>query len=145
MTNPEPPDHQEQPKHRRERDPLIGDPFIAHLIDTAPSPEAATRIQEAYDCHRTAMAAFLGLHDIDPYDEHLVLDFLNAFHGRYSTLGDLIDEVIETHGWNDALDALYGQHPELQALLRIDRDGVADLIDLRFDVVDLGELYVFEK
>lgn len=144
MTNPEQPQPKE-PKHRREHEPLIGDHFIAHLVETAPSPEAAARIGEAYGYHGTAMAAFLGLDDVDPYDEHIALDFLNAFHGRYRTLGDLIDEVIETHGWNDALDALYDQHPELQALLRIDRDGVADLIDLRFDVVHLGELYVFEK
>lgn len=144
MTYPEQP-QQEQPKHRHEREPLIGDHFIAHLIGAAPSPEAAARIQETYDYHGSAMAAFFGLDDTDPYDEHIALDFLNAFHGRYSTLGDLTDEVIETQGWNDALDVLYDRHPELQALLRIDRDGVADLINMRFDVVDLGELYVFEK
>lgn len=91
------------------------------------------------------VAAINVLKATDPYDEHLALDFLNAFHGRYPTMDALIDEVIETHGWNDALDALYDQHPELQALLHIDRDGVADLIDMRFDVIDLGELYVFEK
>lgn len=144
MTNPEQA-QQEQPKHRREREPLIGDHFIAHLVETAPDPEAAARIQEAYDYHGTAMAAFLGLDDTNPYDKHIVLDFLNVFQGRYPAMGALVDEVIETHGWNDALEGLYEQHPELQALLRIDRDGVADLIDMRFDVVDLGELYVFEK
>jgi hypothetical protein len=36
-------------------------------------------------------------------------------------------------------------YPGLDLVLSIDRDAVADLIDMRFDVVDLGDLYVFEK
>lgn len=139
MNNPE------QPKHRSERDPLIGDHFIKYLIDEAPTAEAASRIRDAYDYHRTAMAAFLGLHDTDPYDEHIALDFVNCYHGRYPTMAELIDEVIETHGWDQALNRLYDEHPELQSLVSLDREGVADLVDMRFDVVDLGELYVFEK
>lgn len=134
-----------EPKHRSEREPLIGDHFINHLIDTAPSAEAAERIRDAYEYHGTSMAAFLGLDDIDPHGEHIALDFLNCFHGKYASMDALIDEVIETHGWAQALDRLFDEHPELQPFLKIDRAGVADLIDMRFDVIDLGDLYAFEK
>lgn len=135
----------EQPKHRSEHKTLIGDHFVADLTEAAPTPEAAKRINDAYEYHGTAMAAFLGLDDIDPYDEQIALNFLNCYHGTYPTMAELIDEVIESHGWQQALDRVYDEHPELQALVSIDREGVADLVDMRFDVVDLGELYVFEK
>ena len=135
----------EQPKHRSERQPLIGDHFINHLIETAPNAEAAERIRDAYEYHGTAMAAFLGLDDIDPYSEHIAVDFLNCYHGKYARMSDLVDEVIGERGWLQTLEQIYREHPELEFLLTLDRDVVADLIDMRFDVVDLGELYVFEK
>jgi hypothetical protein len=135
----------EQPKHRSERSPLIGDHFISHLIDTAPDAEAAERIRDAYEYHGTSMAAFLGLDDIDPYSEHIALDFLNCFHGKYARIGNLVDEVIEERGWLQTLEKVYEEHPELESLLTLDREGVRDLVEIRFDVVDLGELYVFEK
>lgn len=142
--HPKEPQPGEQPKHRGEREPLIGD-YFTHLIDTAADPVAAARISEAHGYHGTAIAAFLGLGDIDPYSADIALDFLNCYHGRYPTMSELIDEVIETHGWDRALDRVFDEHPELQSLVSIDREGVAELVDMRFDVVDLGELYVFEK
>jgi hypothetical protein len=135
----------EQPKHHSEREPLIGDHFINHLIETAPNAEAAERIRDAYEYHGTSMAAFLGLDDIDPYCEHIVLDFLNCYHGKYVRMSDLVDEVIEERGWLQTLEKVYEEHPELEFLLTLDREGVRDLVEMRYDVVDLGELYVFEK
>lgn len=135
----------EHPKHRAEPQPLIGGPFIDHLIETAPSAEAAARIRYEYERHGTAMAAFLGLDDVDPYTEAITLDFPNCFHGKYTRMDDLIDELIEERGWLRALETVYEEHPELALLLTLDRDGVKDLIAMRFDVIDLGELYVFEK
>ena len=135
----------EHPKHRREPQPRIGDPFINHLIEAAPSPHAATRIRDEYDYHGTALAAFLGLDDVDPYTEAFVLDFPDCFHGTYTTMDDLIDAVIDDRGWLQILDEIYQEHPELEYLLTLDREGVRDLIGMRFDVVDLGDLYVFEK
>ena len=135
----------EYPKHRGAPQPLIGDPFINHLIEAAPSPQAAARIRDEYDYHGTGLAAFLGLDNVDPYAEAFVLDFPDCFHGRFTAMGDLIDAVIEDRGWLRILDEIYHKHPELEHLLTLDRDGVRDLIEMRFDVVDLGELYVFEK
>ena len=135
----------DQAKHRSEREPLIGDHFINHLIETAPDAQAAERIRDDYEYHGTSMAAFLGLDDIDPYSEHIALDFLNCFHGKYARMGDLVDEVIEERGWLQTLEKVYEEHPELESLLTLDREGVRDLVEIRFDVVDLGELYVFEK
>lgn len=143
--NQEQPNYSENPRHRGEREPLIGDNFINHLIDTSPDPGAATRITDAYSHHGTAMAAFLGLDDTDPYDTNIALDFLNCYHGRYRSMSELIDEVIETQGWNQALDQVFADHPGLDRVVAINRDAVADLVDMRFDVVDLGDLYVFEK
>lgn len=135
----------EQPKHRSEREPLIGDHFINHLIETAPNAEAAERIRDAYDYHGTAMAAFLGLDDIDPYGEHISLDFLNCYHGKYARMSDLVDEVIEERGWIQTLEKVYEEHPELEFLLTFDRDAASDLVEIHYDIVDLGELHVFEK
>lgn len=150
MNHQQPEDPQETnqhtgPRHRSERQPLIGDHFINHLIETAPDAAAAARITDAYAYHGTAMAAFLGLDDIDPYDGNIALDFLNCFHGRYASMNDLIDETIEVQGWNEALNTAFADYPGLDLVLTINRDAVADLIDMRFDVVDLGDLYVFEK
>jgi hypothetical protein len=58
---------------------------------------------------------------------------------------DLIDETIEVQGWNEALRQMSVEYPGLDLVLSIDRGAVTDLIDMRFDVVDLGDLYVFEK
>lgn len=138
----------EQPKHRKhrsEREPLIGDHFINHLIDTAPDAVAAARITEAYGYHGTAIAAFLGLDDTDPYNADIALDFLNCDHGHYRSMDELIDEVVESHGWNQALDQVFADHPGLELVVVINRDAVTDLMDMRFDIVDLGDLYVFEK
>lgn len=135
----------EHPKHRGDPQPLIGDPFINHLIETAPSAEAAARIRDEYDDHGTAMAAFLGLDDVAPYSKAIALDFLNCFHGKYARMDDLVDEIIEERGWLRTLQTVYEEHPELEFLLTLDRDGVRDLIEIRFDIVDLGELYVFDK
>lgn len=143
--NHQQPDHDDGPKHRSERQPLIGDHFITHLIREAPDAVAAARITDAYEYHGTAMAAFLGLDDTDPYDNNIALDFLNCFHGRYDSMNDLIDEVIEVQGWNEALNQVSVDYPGLGLVLTISRDAVADLIEMRFDVVDLGDLYVFEK
>lgn len=133
------------PKHRGEDQPLIGDHFINHLIQEAPDVVAAARITDAYAYHGTAMAAFLGLDDVNPYDGDIALDFLNCFHGRYESMSDLIDETIEVQGWNEALNKVFAEHPGLDLVVTINRDAVADLVDMRFDVVDLGDLYVFEK
>ena len=135
----------EHPKHRGEPQPRIGDPYINHLTETAPSPHAAARIREEYEYHGTALAAFLSLDNVDPYTEAFVLDFPDCFHGRYATMDDLIDELIEERGWLQLIGTIHQEHPELEFLLTLDRDGVRDLIEMRFDVVDLGELYVFEK
>lgn len=134
----------EHPKHRGEPQPLPGEPFINHLIETAPSPRAAARIREEYEHHGTALVAYLSLDNVDPYTEAFVLDFPDCFHGRYATMDDLIDAVIEDRGWLQILDEIYQEHPELEFLLTLGRDGVRDLIEMRFDVVDLGEIYVFE-
>ena len=142
---PKSPQGSQEPRHRSERHPLIGDHFINHLIQQAPDPVAAARITDAYGYHGTAMAAFLGLDDTDPYDTNIALDFLNCFHGRYDSMSDLIDETIEVQGWNEALNRMSVDYPGLDLVLSINRDAVADLIDMRFDVVDLGDLYVFEK
>ena len=143
--NHQQPDHDNRPKHRSERQPLIGDHFINHLIQTAPDAVAAARISDAYGYHGTAMAAFLGLDDIDPYDANIALDFLNCFHGRYDSMSDLIDETIEAQGWNEALNKAFADYPGLDLVVTINREAVADLVEMRFDVVDLGNLYVFEK
>lgn len=143
--NHQQPDHHDGPKHRSEHLPLIGDHFIKHLTETAPDAAAAARITDAYAYHGTAMAAFLGLDDIDPYDSNIALDFLNCFHGRYQSMNDLIDEVIESQGWNEALNKAFADYPGLDLVVTINREAVADLMDMRFDVVDLGDLYVFEK
>lgn len=137
--------NREQPKHPSEPEPLVGDHFINHLIETAPNAEAAERIRDAYEYHGTSMAAFLGLDDIDPYGEHIALDFLNCYHGKYALMSDLVDEVAEERGWLQTLEKVYEEHPELEFLLTLDREGVRDLVEMRYDVVDLGELYVFEK
>mgnify|MGYP007112900375 CR=1 FL=1 len=73
------------------------------------------------------------------------MDFLNCYHGKYARMGDLVDEIIDERGWLQAIEALYDQLPELESLLSLDRNGVVDLVEMRFDVVDLGDLYVFEK
>ena len=143
--NHQQPESPHGPKHRSERQPLIGDHFINHLIQEAPDAVAAARITDAYAYHGTAMAAFLGLDDIDPYDSNIALDFLNCFHGRYDSMSDLIDETIEVQGWNEALNKVFAEHPSLDLIVTINRDAVAELVDMRFDVVDLGDLYVFEK
>lgn len=143
--NHEQPQQPNDPRHRSERVPLIGDHFINHLIDAAPDAVAADRIADVYRQHGTAMAAFLGLEDTDPYNGDITLDFLNCYHGRYQSMDELIDEVIETQGWNQNLDQVFADHPGLELVVAINRDAVADLVAMRFDVVDLGDLYVFEK
>lgn len=143
--NHQKPDHHNGPKHRSERQPLIGDHFINHLTETAPDAVAAAKISDAYSYHGTAMAAFLGLDDIDPYDSNIALDFLNCFHGRYDSMNELIDETIEVQGWTEALNQVFADYPGLELVVTINRGAVANLVDMRFDVVDLGDLYVFEK
>lgn len=135
----------EHPKHRGEPQPRIGDPFINYLIEKAPSADSATRLRDEYERHGTALAAFLCLQSVDPYTDAFAQNFPDYFHGTYSSMDQLIDEVIEERGWRETLAAVYRDHPELEFLLELDRDGVRDLIEMRFDVVDLGEIYVFER
>lgn len=125
--------------------PRLGDYFIADVLDHAPTPQAAARIEDAYTRHGTAFAVYLGLEDIDRYSTTVEAEFTNCYIGYYPTQDALIDDTIDTFGWQESLDEFLNQHIDLKPFLSLDRDGIWDFIQDSFEVVDLGGLHVFEK
>lgn len=138
-----------EPRHRAAGEGASRDLIEAYLADlkqSAPSPEAAHRIDHVYERQGEPFAVYLTLNHTDRYAEGAEANFRRRYVGRYQDRDALIAETIESRGWQADLDRMLHADPQLRAMVTFDHSRFQDYIDNTFDVVDLdGGLYVFER
>lgn len=123
-----------------------GQHYIDSITAAAPDTDAADRVTQAFARHGTAFAVYLGLPDIDPYDQDIETSFWEHHVGTYEDRDALVDDTIDTFGWNRELDQLLVDHPLLRSVVAIVRDAVWEHVTDRFDIVAIGhQLYAYER
>lgn len=134
------------PQSREPRHERLGDTFVADLADQAPDLDVRMTLLNGYLRYGTPFALYLGLDDIDPYSEGLVQRFKADFVGAYPDRHSLMDRTLETLGLREDLDEFMRTHMKLEGLLTFDYDTFWELLQDRYEIIDLGGmLYVFER
>lgn len=131
---------------RAERHERLGDAYITELADQAPNLPARMTLLNAYLQFGTPFALYLGLDGVDPYSGDIVETYKANYGGRYESKQHLMDQTLEDLGLREELDTFMADHMEFQGLLTFDYDTLWELLQDRWEIIDIGGvLYVFER